>query len=445
MKKKSPKITLRGSFHGKMLLLSVLPLLCLAILVGCVSVATFSNTMHKQMEEELNSQCHMVKELYDSLYPGDFSLRVDDNESYSLYKGNVDITNANRLLDCIHNSYGVEVSIFCKDLCVATTMTDSDGNRATLTHATPIIVEDVQKFHMESFYDDVLLNDQKYFASYIPIMNSDFEVFGMFGIYRLSSVVDQRAKAAVMPIVLLCILATFIIGFISIEYSNHLIRRLTVIQRFMRALASGRFDQELPYSAFQHKDELGDLAESGKTMQQSLRQLVEFDALTKLNNRRSGDQKLKGICERARQYGSSYCVGICDIDFFKKVNDTYGHDAGDEVLRRVAKTLKTHIMGKRGFVARWGGEEFLLIFADGDLASATRILEETLDAIRALEIWYQDQCIKVTMSFGLVNADTEACEDAMLKAADELLYDCKENGRNQIRTKDLSKQTEKDS
>ena len=324
-------------------------------------------------------------------------------------------------------------------------MTDSDGNRATLTHATPIIVEDVQKFHMESFYDDVLLNDQKYFASYIPIMNSDFEVFGMFGIYRLSSVVDQRAKAAVTPIVLLCILATFIIGFISIEYSNHLIRRLTVIQRFMRALASGRFDQELPYSAFQHKDELGDLAESGKTMQQSLRQLVEFDALTKLNNRRSGDQKLKGICERARQYGSSDCVGICDIDFFKKVNDTYGHDAGDEVLRRVAKTLKTHIMGKRGFVARWGGEEFLLIFADGDLASATRILEETLDAIRALEIRYQDQCIKVTMSFGLVNADTESCEDAMLKAADELLYDCKENGRNQIRTKDLSKQTEKDS
>ena len=108
------------------------------------------------------------------------------------------------------------------------------------------------------------------------------------------------------------------------------------------------------------------------------------------------------------------------------------------MLRRVAQTLKTHIMGKRGFVARWGGEEFLLIFADGDLASATRILEETLDAIRALEIRYQDQCIKVTMSFGLVNADTESCEDAMLKAADELLYDCKENGRNQIRTKDLS-------
>ena len=438
MKKKSPKITLRGSFHGKMLLLSVLPLLCLAILVGCVSVATFSNTMHKQMEEELNSQCHMVKELYDSLYPGDFSLRVDDNESYSLYKGNVDITNANRLLDCIHNSYGVEVSIFCKDLCVATTMTDSDGNRATLTHATPIIVEDVQKFHMESFYDDVLLNDQKYFASYIPIMNSDFEVFGMFGIYRLSSVVDQRAKAAVMPIVLLCILATFIIGFISIEYSNHLIRRLTVIQRFMRALASGRFDQELPYSAFQHKDELGDLAESGKTMQQSLRQLVEFDALTKLNNRRSGDQKLKGICERARQYGSSYCVGICDIDFFKKVNDTYGHEAGDTVLKAVARVLKQHMTGKQMTVARWGGEEFLLLFENCKLSDAQKVLQQIHTQIREMTIHHGDQAISVTMSMGLVQAEHGASEDAMLGAADELLYYCKEHGRNQIQVKDLS-------
>ena len=436
---KKGKLSLNRSLRGKMLLLAVLPLVFLAALLGLVSTRSFTRAMLDEVKTGMANQCHMIADIYDRMYPGSFDLEVLDETNYNLYKGQVDITNARQIIDSIHDSYGVEVSIFRRDLCVVTTLKDAAGDPLTLTKASPVVVSGVLDTSEEQFYSDVLLDQEKYFAYFMPIPGKDGEEpFGMYAIYRLASDVHALVLRSVLPVILLCLLATIVIGLISISYSQKIVGYLQQIQRFMHALSSGRFDVALSPQVLALQDELGDLAKSGQSMQRSLRLLVEYDALTGLYNRRLGDRKLRRVAKRAQDQGTGYCVGICDIDFFKKVNDTYGHEAGDVVLKAVARILKRNMAGKQMTVARWGGEEFLLIFENYELADAHLILQKIHSQIYETVISYHEQDIRVTMSMGLVQADPHASEDAMLKEADTLLYFCKENGRNQIQVRNMT-------
>lgn len=437
---KERKNILKRSLRGKMLLLAVLPVVFLAILLGFVSTRSFTTAMLGEVKTDMANQCHMIADIYDRMYPGAFNLEVLDESNYNLYKGQVDITNACQIIDSIHDAYNVEVSIFRSDLCVVTTMKDASGDRLTLTKASPVVVSGVLETGEEQFYSDVILNGEKYFAYFMPIPAKNGEgTFGMYAIYRLASDVHALVLRSVLPVILLCLLATIVIGLISIRYSQKIVGHLQQIQRFMHALSSGKFDIELSPQVLALEDELGDLAKSGQSMQRSLRLLVECDALTGLYNRRLGDLRLRRAAKRATDYGMDYCVGICDIDFFKKVNDTYGHEAGDAVLKTVANILKRHMTGKQMTVARWGGEEFLLLFENYKLDDAYKILQQIHAQIRQTTVTYEGQSISVTMSMGLVQAERNASEDAMLGAADALLYYCKEHGRNQIQVKDMTK------
>ena len=436
---KERKNSLKRSLRGKMLLLAVLPLVFLAILLGFVSTRSFTAAMLGEVENDMANQCHMIADIYDRMYPGAYNLEVLDETNYNLYKGQVDITDATHIIDSIHDAYHVEVSIFRSDLCVVTTMKDASGDRLTLTKASPVVVSGVLETGEEQFYSDVVLNHETYFAYFMPIASqNEEESFGMYAIYRLASDVRALVLRSVLPVILLCPLATIVIGLISIRYSQKIVSYLQQIQRFMHALSGGRFDVELSPKVLALVDELGDLAKSGQSMQRSLRLLVECDALTGLYNRRLGDRRLKRVARRAADYGTDYCVGICDIDFFKKVNDTYGHEAGDDVLKAVARILKRNMTGKQLTVARWGGEEFLLLFENYQLPDAYKILQQIHGQVRETTVEHEGRSIRVTMSMGLVQADRNASEDAMLAEADGLLYYCKEHGRNQIQVKDMS-------
>ena len=438
---KERKNILKRSLRGKMLLLTVLPLVFLAVLLGFVSARSFTGAMLGEVKNDMANQCHMIADIYDRMYPGEFNLEVLDETNYNLYKGQVDITDACQIIDSIHKAYDVEVSIFRSDLCIVTTMKDTSGDRLTLTKASPVVVSGVLETGEEQFYSDVVLNDEKYFAYFMPIASRyDEEIFGMYAIYRLASDVHVLVLRSVLPVILLCLLATIVIGLISIRYSQKIVSYLQQIQRFMHALSGGRFDVELSPHVLALEDELGDLAKSGQSMQRSLRLLVECDALTGLYNRRLGDRRLKRAAKRAADYGTDYCVGICDIDFFKKVNDTYGHEAGDAVLKAVARVLKRNMTGKQLTVARWGGEEFLLIFENCKLPAAYKVLQLIHSQIHETTVEHEGQSIRVTMSMGLVQADRNASEDAMLGAADGLLYYCKEHGRDQIQVRDMTKE-----
>ena len=187
----------------------------------------------------------------------------------------------------------------------------------------------------------------------------------------------------------------------------------------------------MPAGLLKVEDEIGDLARSGKKMQESIRRQVELDELTQLYNRRYGDKCLRQMCKKMQESGIEYCVAIGDIDFFKKVNDRYGHEAGDVVLTKVARILREKIMSK-GYVCRWGGEEFLIVLEDCEQEQAKQILQDVLDVLRGQSIECQGQNICVTMSVGVVQVASDEKIDDILRRADKKLYDAKAGGRDRI-------------
>ena len=153
------------------------------------------------------------------------------------------------------------------------------------------------------------------------------------------------------------------------------------------------------------------------------------DALTGLYNRRKAMEYLGKLLVPSNHEFTSIC--ICDIDFFKKVNDNYGHDVGDTVLQGIAKTMKT-TLDKKSFIARWGGEEFLLVFPSCNGDEALYHLEELKNNIKSLQFHVGEKTFSVAMTFGLTEYDFHSDIDSALKEADEKLYMGKENGRDQI-------------
>jgi diguanylate cyclase len=164
------------------------------------------------------------------------------------------------------------------------------------------------------------------------------------------------------------------------------------------------------------------------------RRSAEEDHLTGLPNRRAFEARFDSEYREARAAAEPLCVAFCDIDHFKRVNDTHGHDAGDRVLKLVAESL-AHISNDRCHVARHGGEEFVVLFRDMTLSQAF----DKLDALRAqlAERRLVNRATdvpfgQVTFSAGI--SDVFACGDprGALKAADAALYRAKQDGRNRI-------------
>lgn len=153
------------------------------------------------------------------------------------------------------------------------------------------------------------------------------------------------------------------------------------------------------------------------------------DALTGLYNRRKAKTYLESLIKSGNLTSISLC--ICDIDFFKKVNDNYGHDVGDIVLKEISRTMKT-VLENQSFIARWGGEEFLIIFPDCNGDEAYMLLNKLRKKIKALTFTVGEITFSVAMTFGLTEFDFRSDMDSLIKEADEKLYMGKENGRDQI-------------
>ena len=153
------------------------------------------------------------------------------------------------------------------------------------------------------------------------------------------------------------------------------------------------------------------------------------DQLTGLHNRRRALELLDEI--KNSSYLGAVTVVMGDIDFFKKVNDTYGHDVGDEVLKSIADTMRA-ICGTRSFMSRWGGEEFLLIFIGKNGDEALTDVEALRRHIMDNPIEVNGEKISVTMTFGLAEYDFSGDVNATIKEADDKLYMGKEAGRNRV-------------
>ena len=159
-----------------------------------------------------------------------------------------------------------------------------------------------------------------------------------------------------------------------------------------------------------------------------LEQLSITDNLTRLFNRNKLDEILELEYNRANRYQYSFGVILIDIDYFKSVNDIYGHQMGDSVLKEIAQILKTHTR-KTDTVGRWGGEEFLIICSETDLKGILSLAEKIRGEIADFSFSLKEQ---QTASFGVSIYKKDEAIDNMLKKADDALYKAKENGRNRI-------------
>lgn len=429
-----PKREFRGNGLGdKMLALAVLPILVLGIVLMVVSMQTFSDKMEGHVRKEMTQQTKLILKILDENYPGEFSLNKDVKGNYHIYKGGKDITKDTEFIDNMKEIMGVEVTLFCQDVRLQTTLRDTKGRLFINTAVSSVITKDVLKKKKAHFYRSTTnVGDERYFAYYEPIFLEDGTCFGMVGVCRKATDIEKNIRMAVRPILLLSIAAIFVIGAISISYTRILTKRIRILQQFMKKLTKEDFEAEMPAGLLKVEDEIGDLARSGKKMQESIRRQVEYDEMTQLYNRRYGDKNLLKMKAQMQISGIKYCVAIGDIDFFKKVNDNYGHEAGDEVLIHVARVLKEQLLAN-GFVCRWGGEEFLIVIESHTIEQAEHILQSILDTLRNQTITYQEQQIHVTMSMGLVSVKAEDEIDDILRCADQKLYEAKENGRDQIR------------
>jgi len=163
------------------------------------------------------------------------------------------------------------------------------------------------------------------------------------------------------------------------------------------------------------------------SMNATLVELSETDKLTGLKNRRYFQEKLEEQLSNNEKSASPFSLFILDIDHFKKVNDTFGHQVGDEVLAQLAQLLKNQARSL-DIVARYGGEEFVVILPETDQNEAKAIAEQLRQAVEQAK-W---QTGRITVSVGIATAIKTDNETTILQRADKALYASKENGRNHV-------------
>lgn len=168
--------------------------------------------------------------------------------------------------------------------------------------------------------------------------------------------------------------------------------------------------------------DVSDLVES----EQRWRSMAHTDALTGAMNRRGGDRLLAELVQRSARAGTDLAAMMCDIDHFKRVNDTHGHAAGDRVLASVARALRTTLRDG-DVVVRHGGEEFLVLVPGANVDVATRLAERLRSVVSAVP---DDEVGRVTVSIGVAVLDEAEAPEALLARADAALYAAKQRGRD---------------
>jgi len=175
------------------------------------------------------------------------------------------------------------------------------------------------------------------------------------------------------------------------------------------------------------------LSLSNLKLREVMREQANHDLLTGLFNRRYLNDTLQRELNHARREGKQTTIAMVDIDHFKQLNDTYGHDAGDLMLRELGRVLREN-MRKSDIACRFGGEEFALIFLDSSLESSRHHLEALNTLVKEMQIHYGEQLINSkSLSIGIIEASRyEMTADELLSAADKALYVAKRDGRDRI-------------
>ena len=418
----------RSKLRASMLRATLLPVLIFGICIIICSVRQTESSVYQEVESGLENVAQMTMYLYEETYPGDYAY---DSASKTLYKGGKKVEGASKFLEHYKECSGTDVTIFYKDVRVITTIKDKNGDPIVGTRINSIVKKEVYEGRQAHFYSKSTIENENYFSYYCPLFDENDQCVGMVFAGKPSDYVDWIVWKSVVPILLLVLLSMIILIFVIWNYADHLNRAFRQLQRFLGNVEEGDFTVELSEMLTKRKDEIGQMAGTAVRMQHSLRDLVQRDSLTGLYNRHYGEIWMKQVKEEARDTGEPFSIAIADIDFFKKFNDCYGHDCGDMVLRKVSELLQTQV-GRQGYVSRWGGEEFLIIFKHFTLEESVNFAEEIREKLHRTELRYYNDGFHVTLTIGVAAGDSEKSIESMVKCADCALYEGKRNGRDQV-------------
>ena len=350
--------TKRKSLMGTFNYIIILPVFFIGIVMAGISYILIKKNVYYEIRSGMENEAYTLANTYDVMYPGYYELVKAEN-LMALKKGEHYLTND--FIDNIKEDTGLEITIFYNDIRMITTLY-SDNKRITGSKMNSAIKKDVLDNGYSKFYDDVRIEEERFFAYYLPVHNGSENIIGAICILKPANQIHSKFAKQVIPLIAIIIAGVVIITYLNYLYFGKLNKNFKHIRNFLGEVTGGNLKAEMNREALAREDEIGDVAKASVNMQRSLRNLIVKDSLTDLYNRRYCNQNLKNISEQYIKTGEPYTLAIADIDFFKKVNDTYGHIAGDEVLVSVAQIMKKSMAGK-GFAARWGGEEFLLVLS----------------------------------------------------------------------------------
>lgn len=420
------KTTKRKSLMGTFNYIIILPVFFIGIVMAGISYILIKKNVYYEIRSGMENEAYTLANTYDVMYPGYYELVKTEN-LMALKKGEHYLTND--FIDNIKEDTGLEITIFYNDIRMITTLY-SDNKRITGSKMNSAIKKDVLDNGYSKFYDDVRIEEERFFAYYLPVHNGSENIIGAICILKPANQIHSKFAKQVIPLIAIIIAGVVIITYLNYLYFGKLNKNFKHIRNFLGEVTGGNLKAEMNREALAREDEIGDVAKASVNMQRSLRNLIVKDSLTDLYNRRYCNQNLKNISEQYIKTGEPYTLAIADIDFFKKVNDTYGHIAGDEVLVSVAQIMKKSMAGK-GFAARWGGEEFLLVYTGCDMETTLTYLEMLVEAIREMRVEYDDKAIKITISIGVATGNGDSV-DKVLCTADDRLYHAKKEGRDRV-------------
>lgn len=250
-----------------------------------------------------------------------------------------------------------------------------------------------------------------------------FSIFVVF--FRTEGALLYKYIYSIIIGIVIALVTLFAGMFDNVRLDHSIVYRFTlmanVIYAMLMAITISRFFC-LKFSTSEHK-----ILQYSK----KLEQLASIDALTGLQNRRSMMQHLEKLAKNYEHAEIPFSIVIADIDHFKSVNDTYGHDTGDYVLKKLAEIFKD-FMAERGHIARWGGEEFLFTFEGNNADYIFVELNNLKTLIKDTKFHFNDYDLNITLTFGLEEFDSGAGLLNVITKADQKLYIGKEQGRNRV-------------
>lgn len=397
--------------------MTVLPIIILGGIFVIYGINTIRSCIETEVMSSLEGVCLRLRDEFLRDY------QPDDASSYS---------DAEPLLDKYKENFNTEVTIFFDDVRVLTTITNENNERITGTRQQDervlLAIRSGNKFTAS----DVDINGEQYNVCYIPIFD-DGEVTGMVFAGISNANVKKSISSFSSRFISVTILVVLMIALIVLTYSSQLATRLTSIKEYLGTLVDDtNTEATMDDEMLERPDEIGDLARYAVKVGGQLRSIMGKDPLTGLYNRRSGRHFLDDLRDEYLENGTEYTLVMCDIDHFKNVNDTYGHDAGDKVLKGFSKIVSdTCALYPGSFAIRWGGEEILMGFKLSKTLTVEAV-EKIKGRLNVMKFETEKERFSISATFGVASCRPNTEIHDVIVAADEKLYVGKENGRNRI-------------